>query len=211
MTLPDAGSAQIVLVPANPLTFSDSPALQDVTVSQPDMRPATKSEDIALTLSLFGTLVPTAAGLLVWATRGDQLVREYGANGDLYREYYAAPNPLLPVLLIAGGLLIGPSLGHFYIGELGSLPQRFGIITSTAAIAYRAGKEVGEDDVYAGAFAAVMVGLAGCGLLVIEAIADIGRVPGAVRHYNETVNSSLSITPTYSPGAGVGLRLDVSF
>lgn len=72
---------------------------------------AKKSPARALALSVAGTLIPIAAGAIVQANRprGDSL------SGEPAGETY----DVVGGVLICVGLLVGPSLGHFYAHERG--------------------------------------------------------------------------------------------
>jgi hypothetical protein len=124
-----------------------------------------KSRRRALALSVAGTLVPVAVGVVVLATRnhGDPI---FGQQSNETEDVVAA-------ILIGGGLELGPSLGHFYAHEMGWLVPRVlvgGVIGLKAA----------SQDLVDG-FGLAVLGLAA---VTVMAARDIATAPSAAQRYN---------------------------
>ena len=120
-----------------------------------------KSEGTAVTLSLIATLVPIAAGAAIWSAE--------------------QPDPLVGPIVMGGSLLVGPSVGHFYIGKTGGLWLRLGIAAGATAAGLVAGSSTGGLEGLAVGVAIIGIG---AGVVFVDGVYDIVRVPGAVRRYN---------------------------
>jgi hypothetical protein len=105
-------------------------------------------------------------------------------------------------------------MGYFYAGQGGRAWTGIGIRALATGGMISAfgicGWDCGEgDDEYTIAWA---VFLASGGTFLGSAIYDIATVQRSVRERNQSLNPSLSLTPTYSPARrAVGLRLSLQF
>jgi len=120
-----------------------------------------KSERTAVTLSLIATLVPIAAGAAIWSAE--------------------QPDPLFGPIVMGGSFLVGPSVGHFYIGKPGGLWLRLGIAVGATAAGLAAGASTGG---WEGLTVFVVAIGIGAGVIVIDGVYDIIRLPTAVRNHN---------------------------
>jgi hypothetical protein len=171
-------SIAVALTPASPAST------QEYQFPDDDI-PGMKSPGMATTLSLLGTIVPI----------GTSFAFGEGQEG-------------LASVLFLGGLLVGPSLGYFYAGEMGSAFKGIGLRTAVlgatvglAAAVCSGGCDIvfGSDD---GADAAVAILLGGLVATGILAGRDVARVDNSVRARNERiVRSAVSIGLQYVPEA----------
>ena len=152
-----------------------------------------KSEGAASAWSLLGTAIPVATGIAM------------AHNHEL-----VTPG----VLLVASGIIVGPSLGYFYggCGNRGGtgIAIRLGLGTLTfGGMVIGASSSSGWD----GLGIAVGVFLAGSGVITIHALYDIAKVESTVRKHNQKMQArSLGIVPTYSPDSdAAGLALQMTF
>lgn len=180
--------------------------------AQTDYRP--RSEATAATLSALGTLVPVGIGLLWWK------VDQPNFRGTGGYTYYKPPNRVGPAVLIAGGILLGPSLGHFYAGRMGGVLLRAGLSVATPLLAgmiLAAGAQ--NDGGWFPSFDPGAVVLAG-GIMAAGAVTiagsvvhDLATASQAARQRNgERADGRLRVTPTYVPAArAVGFSVRASF
>ncbi len=145
--------------------------------------PEEKSAGVALGLSLGATTAGVAMGALAFAIDDDSA----------------------QAMLIGGatiGVLVGPSLGHYYAHEKWSVGAviRFvsgGVVAAGAvAIVVGATDEVveGDGDSKLSVGNVLLVGgLVGIG---VGAVVDIVTAPRAAHRYNESLASNISISPT---------------
>ena len=77
-----------------------------------------KSEIIALSLSISGTVLPMVAAWQIFAPTANE----------------ATADRTVPVILALSGLTIGPSLGYFYVGRRGGVFLRLGVGLATTAL-----------------------------------------------------------------------------
>lgn len=159
-----------------------------------DPQPEPKSLAMALQWSLYGTLVPVAAG-------GGLLI--------------AKPNDpeAFGLAAVVGGLVIGPALGHFYAGRPGRAIAGVGLRTAlgVGAAAVVISHSLCDAAVcrLSGTDATILV-LGAVGLLASAAF-DIARAPASARHYNAT-HGEISVIPWLSPQQGtIGLVVRASF
>lgn len=180
--------------------------------AQADHRP--RSEAAAATLSALGTLAPVGIGLLWW--KFDQ--PNFRGTGGY--TYYQPPNRVGPAVLIAGGILLGPSLGHFYAGRMGGVLLRAGLSVATPLLAgmiLAAG--VQDDGGWFPSFdpgALVLAGgimAAGAVAIAGSAVYDLATASNAARQRNgERASGRIRVTPTYVPAArAVGFSVRASF
>ncbi len=156
--------------------------------------PPAKSPSGALTYSLLGTFVPVCVGVGIGLT---------GSSSSTGEEAQAAA-----VVVSAAGLLVGPSLGHFYAERWGRGLAGIGIRAVGAAgvvggIAMEWNNPEGDnsDGIIA----------AGCGLILGSIIWDVASAPHAARDWNrDAANHRVSVRPAVVGQARApGLRLDV--
>ncbi|UCC80434.1 MAG: hypothetical protein JSW64_03470 [Candidatus Zixiibacteriota bacterium] len=170
-----------------------------------------KSPVRAAQYSMMGVLLPIAAGVALWQI--DSPDSPYG---------YENPDRTIPVMLIVSGVVLGPSAGYFY----GGCPERgaTGILIrvgtgALTAVAAKAAADAHESDGFmdfSGLEAALTVGAIGSGIIVIEAIADMALVKGAVEKKNIRIGQQkgpeVTLLPTYFADSGAtGLQLNVTF
>jgi hypothetical protein len=177
------GSAELGWpVLANPVTTTTSPQFISLTLP--------KSPGRALAWSAAGTLLPIAAGVVLFATRprGDPL------SGERADETY----DVVSGILIGAGLGLGPSLGHFYAHQMGWFWPRIlvgGVLGLAAA----------GSDLESG----VGLALLGAAAVTVMAGRDIATAPTAARRYNGR-RLGLALWPDLGGGeARLRLRLGV--
>jgi hypothetical protein len=148
-----------------------------------------KSPATALALSAGGTAASVAA--LIYASSRD-----------------TAPEANTVAVLGLGGLLVTPSLGHWYAGEKAStgLLIRAGggaIVLAAALMALECRANNTCDDRPTGA---LLIG--GATWILVGAIWDVATAPRAARRWN--ARHAVSIVPTVTP-AGAGLAVGGAF
>jgi len=164
-----------------------------------------KSEAKARGLCIIGTLLPVAAGGLIWSL--DQPEKKYGPS----------PDRTVPIVLILTGIVTGPSYGYFYAEQPGrgmlSIGIRLGIGTATwwaTEVAQRSSETSAKffdhpkDKIVA----------LGSLCLLASGIYDIVKVKNAVRKYNQIIRErrSLILMPKYfSESKAVGLGIEMKF
>jgi hypothetical protein len=153
--------------------------------------PGEKSGSTAFMLSMFGTAVPIAAGLI--GSSSNSRTSDDGPWG----------------LMVVGGYLVGPSLGHMYAGRGGHAAAGIGIRTlALVGVGVAVGTSWDNPNTGSDALAVASLVLGGGAALL-----DIGGASGSARSYNEKLQKSrLSIAPaavgrTHAPG----LEAHVSF
>ena len=157
-----------------------------------------KSGTTALLWSVLGTAVPAVAG-----------------SYDVYRAGSSDSN--VPVIVLVGALLIGPSLGHFYAARPGRVLLGIGIRALTATAGAAAYFFLNGIDDSAGAHSNPELGqaLGAVGIVLGGASLawDILRAPDSARIHNEQVRqgqTAIGIAPSIG-AAGLGLRVEVTF
>ena len=150
-----------------------------------------KSPGRALALSAAGTLLPIAAGAVVLATRprGDPV------SGEPADETY----DVVGGVLIAAGLGLGPSLGHFYAHKMGWFLPR--VLVGGVLGVVAAGSDWGSG---------VTLALLGLTAVTVMAARDIATAPAAARRYNgRRLGFALGLDPRRG-GRPMGLRLGLA-
>jgi hypothetical protein len=150
--------------------------------------PSIKSGRTALLWSLFGTMVPVVTSSLY---RNDENANLTGA-------------------VLAGGLIIGPSLGHFYSARPGPALVGIGIRTLTGAAVAAAAVELADDG---NDYDLEVLGVVGLIVGTASLVWDIASAPHSAHVHNHQVSrrhASFGITPSMG-SAGLGLRAAVSF
>jgi hypothetical protein len=160
----------------------------------------------AYRLSLWGTVIPVAAGATWWAAHGLQ-------TGS------ASTSPGLaagPALLMAGGLIVGPTLGYSSAGLGGRGWRRAGLRTGLTLLSFLpafaiCGWDCGQGDREADL--AWLTIATGTGLSLASAIYDISRLKHNVRRHQATrPGPGFSVAPVYVPGQRFfGVNVGVSF
>jgi len=156
------------------------------------------SESAALGRSLLGTVVPIGVGLAMMAAAGNEGPDGNAAAGEVGG------------LSFTGGLVVGPSLGYFHIGQSGRAWRGVGlrVLGLGAAVAAAAASWdcYGNECETAG-----VVALLGSAVTLGSAIYDIATVRGAVRKRNDAAQGvSVGVAPTYSSRrhtAGVSVQV----
>jgi hypothetical protein len=153
-----------------------------------------KSPAVALQWSLYGTLLPVAAG------------------GALLIDKPNDPEAF-GLAAVVGGLVIGPALGHFYARRPGRALAGVGLRTAlgvgvTAVVISHVLCDAAVCRL-SGTDATILV-LGAVGLLASAAF-DIARAPASARHYNAT-HGEISVIPWLSPQQStIGLIVRASF
>lgn len=132
------------------------------------------SERAATWASVLGTLLPVAAGVVVGANNADG----FTLSGDA-------------ATIIDAGVLVGPSLGHFYARE----PKRalLGIGVRGAALGIHSLGASAEDNTLSDG-----VGTLGLALFVTSALIDIAAARKSARRHNERVSTQgAQFTPLF--------------
>lgn len=160
----------------------------------PTSKPLSKSESTAKSLSLWSTVIPTVAGMVVGGHD------KHVAGGAL----------------LITGMIVGPSTGYFYgncpgRGAQGILLRACTAGATVGLTAYFArDTDTGDfGDNIANAVLAIGVGGMGVGVLIYEAIHDISHVKSEVRMHNAGISSmSLSVAPKFfAQSKTLGLEL----
>ena len=165
---------------------------QEFDIYGPSYQPP-KSEGAALRYSLFGTLLPLGTGAIM------------GAAGEFDGS---------EMVIMATGLVVGPSIGYFYGGCPGrgvaGIGTRIGLSAATAVGMCIAGS---GGDGYGSLGGVVAVGLAGSCAVALHALIDIGEVKGAVREHNcAWTQTPIRVVPAYFADSGAGgLQLQLTF
>lgn len=185
----------VAAVLAAPLAAAAQPGLTDPVAPPPPVdESGDKSPGLALGLSLLGT---TAGYATLFAAADSE-------SDGLW-------------LLGFGGIVVGPSLGHFYAGELGrgvnhSLVRvgAAGVIFAGALVTFADCWGGDEEDSCSGAGPAIMVG--GAVLGIGSSLYSIVDSPAAARRHNEArrkhrlvVAPAPVVGPDRSTGYGVAL------
>ena len=175
-----------------------------------------KSETKAMYLSLAGTILPVASGIIVSKTQHPRHVVIRDSQGVIISEYDKDPNLTVSNIMILSGITIGPSLGYFY----GRCPGRgaagigirlgIGALTALGTSAIIGGH---EDPTTISDFVLVLaiVGIGGS-MVVGDAIADMVSVKHTVSEANQKrLQSSISLAPgcvgqAKAPGMELTLR-----
>jgi hypothetical protein len=203
----------IILLTVLMLAFYGNISAQDKSFFNSNYKP--KSETKALIWSVSGTVVPVAAGLGILFTDKDKIKRSYDPYVDRWYTYRESPDPSLPIVLLCSGIIIGPSLGYFY-GDETDYGWKGIAIRSTTSLgaligAEMASQETGEVwnscNVWSGVFFICS------GIILVNSITDIAKVPGSIRHHNQLIReTSMSLTPKHFADSGTGgLELRVTF
>jgi len=191
------------------------------SVKETDSLSATQtlpSPSTALKVSLVGTFAPIAAGVAVLAIQKPERVTYYQ---DQYGSYYYLKDPdrTLPLVLIATGVLIGPSAGYFYgdcadRGAKGLLIRGL-IAGATIATATSVAESVQSDEFldFSGVYAGLAIGAAGAGFIVTDVVYDLCKVkPNVLSRNNQRLAPRVGLVPGFSPSSGTPtLQLRVTF
>lgn len=173
-----------------PRTLVDSVRFREALgqASTEETGPGFKSGTTALLWSLVGTMVPVGAGVLAASLAAE------GSNSPT------------PGLLLLGGLLVGPALGHFYAGRPGRAFAGIGIRTVTLAgllggFAASWNNNAGGDQLL----------VAGLMLTATAVVWDIARAPHSAEVHNRTIQPgrvTVVVGPLHNaPGVRLGTRI----
>ncbi|HEX9917424.1 MAG TPA: hypothetical protein VGB16_06765 [candidate division Zixibacteria bacterium] len=171
-----------------------------------------KSENVGLCYSLLGTFVPIGTGILIWILDEPYYVEHdrpdrYG--GDWLEK--KDPSRVIPVALIASGLIVGPSMGYFYAGESWRGFKGVAIRLGTGGITVLCMALCYDSDLdnYATLFGGI--GFISSIVFLIDVIYDIAKVKSTVRKHNLALHkTALILAPRYfvdSKACGVGLQI----
>lgn len=181
--------------------------LAAVVVAAPGAAQTAVSERAALHLSLWGTVIPVAAGAVLWASQ----------KGATPGDPFSGAERSGPSLLIAGGFVVGPSFGYGAAGlggrGLRGVGLRAGLTLLSFVPAFAiCGWDCSKGDAeYDLAWLAIATG---AGLSAASAIYDIARVQHNVRGRDAHRARELSVAPWYVPGqrgGALGVRFGVTF
>ena len=181
----------------------------DTSVSEQDL----PSPNKALAWSLGWTLAPIAAGAAIWS------MQKPTVHTTTYYTSTEDPNRTLPLVLIATGVIIGPSVGYFYgdCDDRGSngIVIRGLLVGATVAAASIAGQSQHSSGFmdFSGLEAAMIAGSIGCGIILIDSIYDLCVVRKNVQSQNNRkLATRVNLTPGIaSDGATPTLNLSVAF
>jgi len=169
---------------------------------------AAQTDDVARRAyrqSLWGTVIPVAVGATWWAAHGLQTGSASTSPDIMFG----------PSLVIAGGLIVGPTLGYSAAGLGGRGWRGAGVRAGLTLLSFVPAFGVCGWDCSDGdkeADLALLIIATGTGLSLGSAIYDISRVERNVRRHNERPGPSFSVAPMYVPGErSVGIRLGVTF
>ena len=181
--------------------------LTTVLIAAPTAAQTDAAERKAFRLSLWGTVIPVAAGVTWWVAQGSASPAGIFPSG---------PERSGPAGVIATGLVVGPTFGYTEAGLGGGGWRGAGLragltlvsfLPAFAICGWNCSKGDAEYDL---AWLAVATGT---GLSLASAIYDISRVKHNVRRHNgRRPGSRLSFAPVYVPGQrSLGVRLGVTF
>lgn len=152
-------------------------------------KPQYKSPGTAAALSTFGTFIPFGVGVA-------SLPSESGGAGT--------------ALIVLGGTIFGPGLGHAYAGNAGRFFSGVGLrllgwggLMTTVALSWNDGDSG----------AAIAGALASTFLILGSSIYDIATAPKSARQFNDRHGyRQISLSPTFNPkNSTPGLQLSMSF
>jgi hypothetical protein len=177
------------------------------------------SERKAASWSMATTLIPIAAGVVIWKCQKRAHIVEYNSHGLLTRDFYQDPDRTLPAVIIASGVIFGPSAGYFYGGcggrGLGGILFRVGTGAATLIAARAAARASASDEFfdYSEIYAGLTVGAIGAGIIVFHAMYDLTNVKKVVRKHNEkALGCAINISPKIFAHSNVlGLELTAIF
>ena len=136
------------------------------------------SEITALAVSLAGTLVPVAAGAIVWLSQQDEVFPDGTTR---------APERAGPALLMASGIVLGPAFGYWYSGQSGRGWRTVGLRTGLFLLSFIPAFAICDLDCGVGDSeydVAWLLVATGAGLGAASAVWDIARVKGSVQKEN---------------------------
>ena len=176
------------------------------------------SPNKAVSLSMVSTMLPVAAGFVVWATQKPEHPDEY-YGGYFTNHHYRDYNRTLHLVLIATGVMFGPSAGYMY-GDCGNrggtgILIRGIVGTATVVTATAVANSMHSDGFmdFSAAIAGLTIGIVGGVVIVIDAIYDLSKVEQNVRAQNKKkLGTTFGLAPGISPYRGAPtLNLRVTF
>lgn len=189
---------EIILIRQDTARFRESRDTSALLPGTAPYAPKLKSENTAYHWSLYGTLAPIGASIVIGASHIDK-------QGTSI------------IILLGSGLIFGPSLGYFYGGRPGrgltGAGIRVGLAAATAVATAQAAEATKDEFLNFSAFGVFSLGLAA---VTVSSIVDIKHVKAAVRKHNRSLlekrEKMLSITPAYFAQHGApGLNMQVQF
>jgi hypothetical protein len=180
-------------------------SLAAVFLAAPVTAQTAPAEGKAFRLSLWGTVIPVAAGATIWATQG-------APTGNAF----TSPERSGPALLMAGGLIVGPTVGYTSAGLSGRGWRGARLRTGLTLLSFVPGLAICGWDCSKGDTEYDLAWLtiaAGAGLSLASAIYDISRVRHNVRrHHAARPGPGFSVAPSYVPGQrSFGVSVGVTF
>ena len=164
----------------------------DFTVPAQETQPAFKSPQTALWMSMLGTVVPLAMTI-----------------PTVFRESSGPDDGQMEALLFLGGLVVGPSLGHFYAGRPGRAFSGMGLrIVGLGGLAGAFAMSWDSDS--SGAEPLALISL---GLMATTLVWDIAAAPKSARIHNDKIKKaqlSVGMVPVDGKPA-LGLRTQLTF
>lgn len=173
-----------------------------------------KSEGKALLFSVLGTVAPVATGVVIWIN--DDPVYAYPSSD--FSPKRKSPDRTLPLSLIIGGIVAGPSLGYLYGAPKLSNFEGFLIRSVLMAENILVWNSISTDN--AGDFWGAVVfiqffaTIISSGAVVVLAVNDITKVKKTVREHNRNLlfKNSWNITPKYfAESQALGLGIEMKF
>jgi hypothetical protein len=181
-----------LIVVSGPAAAEETDAAENSSVVSPgsadERNPGIKSGSTALLWSFLGTAVPVV-------------------GSSLYRN---DSNSIMAGIVLAGGLIIGPGLGHFYSARPAPALVGIGIRTLAGAAVAAAAVEIADDG---NNYDLEVLGGAGLIIGTASLIWDIASAPHSAHVHNTHLqrgHATLGISPSIGP-TGLGLRAEVSF
>jgi hypothetical protein len=165
--------------------------------AEPGLQNEPKSVDKAKKLSLYGTLIPVAAGAVIF----------FGAS-DRFDNWDDAES-IVAISIAGAGIVFGPAIGHCYAGEWRYLGKAFWLRMSVAGLsvgAFAYSSTMGGNSSAGGAVLPALV-------ITASAVYDIAAARKSVEKYNARHNlTSLSLVPCYYASQdAVGMQLRLTF
>lgn len=178
-----------------------------------------KLESKAYNWSKYSTLAPIVAGVVVWKLQKPKHLVDYDSYGNVVWDRYEDPDRMLPILLVCGGVIVGPSVGYF-VGDcpnrgIAGILIRGGVAGLTLVAATAAANSVESDGfMNFGHQIAVGVMVGTVGSLVVLALAgnDFAHIKEVVRRAHEKkLRGTIRLSPRMlDSGRVLGVGLNVT-
>ncbi len=190
------------------LLITSSPSFSQQKTFKP------KSENKALIFSVLGTVAPITVGIVILAE--DEPVYGYSPSG--FYPPKRDPDRTLPLSLIIGGIVAGPSLGYLYgapkLSNFDGFLIRGALMTENILVWNSISTDNASDLWGAVIFMQFMATIISTGAVVVLAVKDITQAKEAVREHNRKLlfKNSWNITPKYfAESQALGLGIEMKF